>query len=136
MNRLEEVKQELYSKKASLVVYYSNGKISEYYQDRVKDIKDILKKDEKALEGATIADKVIGKLAASLLTVARVKEIYADIISEYAIPVLEEHSIKYEYKLKVPFIINKDNTGMCPMENKYKDEENITKIYKEVIENK
>lgn len=85
------------------------------------------------LIGASIADKVIGKLAVSLLVVAGIKEVYADILSEYAIPVLEQNNIKYEYKTKVPFIINKDHTGMCPMENKYKNENDIAKIYKEVI---
>lgn len=135
MTKLEEVKERLYSKNASLVVCYSNGEIKEYYQDRVKDIKDILSENADALKGAVIADKVIGKLAGSLLTVAGVKEIYADVLSEYAIPVLEENHIGYEYKTKVEFIVNKDNTGMCPMENRFKDEMNITKIYKEMIEN-
>ena len=135
MSKLNELKEMLYSKNASLVVGYSNGEIKEYYQDRVNDIKNILQNDENALKDASIADKVIGKLAASLLVVAGVTEIYADVISEYAIPILEENKIKYEYKTKVPYIINKDKTGMCPMENKYKDENDIRKIYMEIIKN-
>lgn len=133
MTKLDEVKDILYSKNASLVVYYSNGVIKEYYQDRVKDIKEILHENEKALKGAIIADKVIGKLAGSLLAISGVKQIYADVISEYAIPVLKEYNIEFNYKTKVPFIINKDNTGMCPMENKYKDEKDIKKIYWDII---
>lgn len=133
MSKLEEVKEILYSKNASLVVCYSNGEIKAYYQDRIKDIKDILQANENALKGTVIADKVIGKLAGSLLVAAGVKQIYADVISEYAIPVLEENNVKYEYKTKVEYIKNKDNTGMCPMENKFKDEQDIIKIYKEII---
>ncbi len=133
MTKLDEVKDILYSKNASLVVYYSNGVIKEYYQDRVKDIKEILHENEKALKGAIIADKVIGKLAGSLLAISGVKQIYADVISEYAIPILKEYNIEFNYKTKVPFIINKDNTGMCPMENKYKDEKDIKKIYWDII---
>ena len=135
MSKLNELKEILYSKNASLVVGYSNGEIKEYYQDRVNDIKNILQNDENALKDASIADKVIGKLAASLLVVAGVKEIYTDVISEYAIPILEENKITYEFKTKVPYIINKDKTGMCPMENKYKDENDIRKIYMEIIKN-
>ena len=135
MSKLNELKEMLYSKNASLVVGYSNGEIKEYYQDRVNDIKNILQNDENALKDASIADKVIGKLAASLLVVAGVKEIYTDVISEYAIPILEENKITYEFKTKVPYIINKDKTGMCPMENKYKDENDIRKIYMEIIKN-
>lgn len=134
MTKLEEAKETLYQKNASLVVAYKNGEIKEYYQDRIKDIKDILKEDKNALKGAIIADKVIGKVAGSILAVAGVKEIYTDVISEYAIPVLEENHIKYEYKEKVQYIANQTKTGMCPMENKYKDETNIHKIYSEMIE--
>ena len=134
MTKLEEVKEILHQKNASLVVAYENGEIKEYYQDRIKDIKDILKEDRNALKEAVIADKVIGKVAGSILTVAGVKEIYADVISEYAIPVLEENHIKYEYKEKVQYIVNQTKTGMCPMENKYKDEVNINKIYSEMID--
>lgn len=133
MTKLEEVKEILYQKNASLVVAYENGEIKEYYQDRIKDIKDILTGDENALKGAIIADKVIGKVAGSILALAGVKEIYADVISEYAIPVLEQNHIKYEYKEKVSYIINQTKTGMCPMENKYKDEKDINIIYKEML---
>ena len=87
MTNLEVVKEKLYEKDASLVVLYSNGECQEYYKNRINDIKDILKENKLALKDAIIADKVIGKVAGSILTVAGVKEIYADVISKYAIPV-------------------------------------------------
>lgn len=133
MSKLEEIKNLLHEKNASLVVAYENGDIKEYYQNRIKDIKDILHENEDALKGAIIADKVIGKVASSVLTVAGVKEIYTDVLSEYAIPVLEENHIKYEYKTLVPYVQNNDKTGMCPMENKFKDEKDIYVIYNEMI---
>lgn len=134
MTNLEKVKEKLYSTNASLVVLYSNGECREYYQNRIKDIKDILKEDENALKGAIIADKVIGKVAGSILTVSGIKEIYADVMSKYALSVLEKNNIKYEYKNLVEYIQNNDKTGMCPMENKYKNEMDINKIYKEIID--
>lgn len=133
MTNLEIVKGKLYEKNASLVVLYSNGECKEYYQNRINDIKDILKENSSALENAVIADKVIGKVAASVLTVAGVKEIYADVMSKYALPVLEENNIKYECKTLTDYVINNDKTGMCPMENKYKDEKDIHKIYNEMV---
>ena len=133
MTNLEIVKEKLYEKNASLVVLYSNGEIKEYYQNRINDIKDILKENKEALKGAIIADKVIGKVAGSILTVAGVKEIYADVMSKYAIPVLEENNIKYEYKTLTEYVINNAKTGMCPMENKYKDEKDIHKVYNEML---
>ena len=133
MIKLEEAKQRLHQTKASLVVGYTNGEIKEYYQNRIKDIKAILQENEEALKGTIIADKVIGKVAASNLNVAGVKEIYADVISEYAIPVLEENNVKYEYHQKVEYIRNQDNTGICPMENKYKEEKDIDIVYQEML---
>lgn len=135
MDKLEELKEILHEEKASLVVCYENGEIKEYYQNRINDIKDILKKDETSLKGAIIADKVIGKAASSILAVAGVKAIYADVMSKYAIPVLEENGIRFEYAKLVDYIENNDKTGMCPMENKYKGEKDISVIYKEMIEN-
>lgn len=134
MTNLEVVKERLYSTNASLVVQYANGEVKEYYQNRIKDIKEILQNDKQALQGATIADKVIGKVASSILTVVGVKEIYADVMSKYAIPVLEENSVRYEYKNLVEYVQNNDKTGMCPMESKYREETDIDKIYKEMIE--
>lgn len=133
MTNLEIVKEKLYNTNASLVVMYSNGNCKEYYQNRINDIREILQKDKFALKGATIADKVIGKVASSILTIAGVKEIYSDVMSKYAIPVLEENNIKYEYKTLVDYVQNNDKTGMCPMENKYKDVEDINVIYNEMI---
>lgn len=133
MTKLEEVKSILYDKKASLVVGYANGDIKEYYKEKIIDIKNIIQKNPKSLKDAVVADKVLGKVAASILIVAGVKEIYTDVISSLAIPILEENSIKYQYLNKVDYIKNKNNTGMCPMENKFKDENDICKIYNEII---
>lgn len=133
MTNLEIVEEKLYKTNASLVVLYANGECKAYYQNRIKDIKEILQHDKTALQGAIIADKVIGKVAGSILTVAGVKEIYADVMSQYAIPVLEEKQIKYKYKNLTDYVQNNDKTGMCPMENKYKEEKDIHKIYNEMI---
>lgn len=129
MTNIEIVKERLYSNNASLVVLYKDGTCKEYYNRRVEDIVSILKLNKDSLIGATIADKVIGKVAGSILTIAGVKEIYADTISEIAIPVLEENNVKYEYNNKVEFIQNNDKTGMCPMENKFKNEKDLINIY-------
>lgn len=133
MTKLYEVKDILHKTNASLVVCYANGEIKEYYQNRIKDIKAILQENKDALKGAIIADKVIGKVAGSILAISGIKEIYTDVISKLAIPVFEKYGVKYEYSKKVEYIENNDKTGMCPMENKYKDEQNEKVIYKGMI---
>ena len=54
---------------------------------------------------------------------------YANTISKFAIPVLEKNNIKYEYNQITEYIINNEKTGMCPMENKFKQENDLEKIY-------
>lgn len=129
MTNLEIIKEKLYKTNASLVVLYENGKIKEYYNKRLKDIVDIITDNADALNNAIVADKVIGKAAASLLVVAGVKEIYADTISEHAEIVLKENEVKYEYRVKTEYIQNETKTGMCPMEEKFKDEMDLETIY-------
>lgn len=129
MTNIDIVKEKLNDSNASLVVLYQNGTCKEYYNRRIEDIVAILLENKDALKGAIIADKVIGKVAGSVLAVAGIKELYADIISEFAIPVLDKNGIKYEYNNKVDFIQNNDKTGMCPMENKFKDENDLNVIY-------
>lgn len=133
MAKLEEIKEILNKKDASLVVAYRNGTVKEYYNDRIIDLVSILKEDENALKGSIIADKVIGKVAASVMAEAGVKEIYANTLSKIAIPVLENNNIQYSYETLVDYIKNKDKTGMCPMENKYQNETDIKKIYEDMV---
>jgi len=55
------------------------------------------------------------------MSLSGVKKCYAHLISDTAYNWLREQNIKVVYKKKVPFIINRDKTGMCPMENTVMD---------------
>ena len=77
MTNIDIVKEKLYDSNASLVVLYQNGICKEYYNRRIEDIVAILLENKDALKGAIIADKVIGKVAGSVLAVAGIKELYA-----------------------------------------------------------
>ena len=130
---MEKIKEIRNKKNASLVVAYQNGTIKEYYQNRILDLVSILKENETALKGSTIADKVVGKVAASVMAVVGVSKLHANTLSKIAIPVLEQAGITYSYGKVVDYIKNKDKTGMCPMENKYQDEMDIMKIYLDMV---
>lgn len=66
--------------------------------------------------GSVVADRVTGKAAAMLCAYAGVKELSTGLISENAIKVLERTPVIFEYKKSVPYIKNRDQTGMCPIE--------------------
>lgn len=127
--KIECVKNRLIEKNASLVVMFTNGEIKEYYNKRVVDIVSILKENKNALKGAVVADKIIGKVAASLLIKGGIEALYANTLSSYGEEVLIDNGIYYECSNKTEYVINNDKTGMCPMENKFKDVENLDEIY-------
>lgn len=135
MADLEKIKAILKEKQASLVVAYEDGAIIDYYQERIIDLASILKENKNALRNSKIADKVVGKVAASVMAVAGIKELYANTLSKVAIPVLEKANIQYSYGKIVDYIQNKNKSDMCPMEKKYKEEMDIIKIYQEMVGN-
>ncbi len=92
------------------VIYKSNGR-------GIKPLYTAHSEMKNSLKGASIADKVIGKAAAMICADAEIHELYTDLISENAIELLEMANIRSSYKIKVPAIKNRDQSGLCPMEN-------------------
>jgi hypothetical protein len=68
------------------------------------------------LAGAAVADKVVGKAAALLCAAARVKEVYAALLSEPAANVLAAKAIPFACGEKVPLVLNRTRTDICPIE--------------------
>ena len=68
------------------------------------------------LNGFSVADKIVGKAVALLFAKAKIVEVYAAVISKSAIEVLNNFKIKFSFKTKTKKIINRSNTGICPME--------------------
>ena len=63
-----------------------------------------------------VADKVVGKAAAYLYCLMGIAALYAGIISEPALHVLQDAGISVEYGQLVPSIRNRAGNGPCPME--------------------
>lgn len=98
-------------------IVVSNG--SDVYTSRFRGIAPIIELIDtkpELLNGASAADKVIGKAAAMLLYAYGVKEIHTPLASEPAIEFLRNKSILFSYDKSVKNIINRDGTDLCPME--------------------
>ena len=67
-------------------------------------------------KGFCAADKVVGRATAFLYCLLGAKAVYAGIMSEAALAVLEEAGIAATYGQLVPYIVNRTGDGMCPME--------------------
>ncbi len=98
----------------SLVV--ANGYIRTFDGRGVADLYRLLENDYGFLNGASVADKVVGKAAASMMVLAKVKEVYAEVISLPALDLLRSNGISVIYEKVVPHIINRTGTGLCPLE--------------------
>jgi hypothetical protein len=99
-------------------VMISNGKEFVSTQTGIAPLLSILKNSPELMKGASAADKVIGKAAALLLLYGEVREIYADTVSKHALSLLSQAGVTLHYGETAPFIMNKNGTGICPMEQR------------------
>lgn len=119
---MEELIQQLHQGNYSCVI--AKGKdIRTFTQRGVADLYSLLKNDPDFLQGAQVADKVIGKAAATLMILGGVKHIYTDLISQPALDLISTTDISIEYKGVVPYIQNRDKSGWCPLEKMTYDEQ-------------
>ena len=95
-------------------VFVKNDSIYTSTQRGVKPLLELL--DSGEFKGFSAADRVIGKAAAYLYVLLEVKSVYARIVSDQALEVLKRHGIDAFYGESVKAIINRTNTGLCPME--------------------
>lgn len=111
---MEDLVRLLHDGKYSLVV--ANGDVCTFNGQGISDLYKLFKEDPGFLRGASLADKIVGKAAATLMVLGGVREVYADIICLSAIDLLRNSKIQLNYGIVVPNITNRTKTGLCPLE--------------------
>lgn len=91
------------------IFYYSN-------EIGVKPILSKLNENIDFYKDADIEDTVVGKAAACLYVLAKIKYVYAHTLSEPAKIYLENNNVSFKYDELVKEIRNRTNTDMCPLE--------------------
>lgn len=112
MNRLIDI---LNDGKHSLVV--ESDSIHTFDGRGVKDLYYLYTELPHILLGASVADKVVGKGAAALMVLGKVSRVHADVISAPALSLLESNHIDVSYSSLVDNIINRQGSGICPVES-------------------
>ncbi len=114
-SNLEQAKQLLHEKQLTCVVL--NGEHT--YTSTQRGIAPLMQwlADDIMMQNYSAADKVVGKAAAYLYVLLGIKELYAQVISQPALEVLERYNIAVFYDTLVPAIRNRTDTGFCPMES-------------------
>lgn len=68
------------------------------------------------LSGFSAADKVVGKGAAFVYVILKIKSLHAKVMSKGASEILDKYNIQYSYDILADNIINRTKTGICPIE--------------------
>lgn len=98
------------------MVIYNQGKTSYYYAPGVDDLMQLLASDPAILKDAIVADRRVGKAAAALLIKGGVKSVYTPLVCTPARDMLEDAGIPLVARDEIPYMVNADSTGLCPLE--------------------
>ena len=109
------LKEEIRDDKCKMIILKEN-EIIRFTLDGVKILMTILKNDPDYLRGTSVLAKEVNKSTAALAVLGNIKEIYADIISEHAVKLLDFYNIKFKYRQIIPFFESKTKTGFDPIE--------------------
>lgn len=99
-----------------------------YHKKGIADLYQVFHETPQILEGAEVLDRIVGKGAATLMVAGKIARLQTPVISEPAFKLLQNAGIEVEYTEKVPYIINRRGDGMCPLEQRCKDTDNISQL--------
>jgi len=116
MQDLETAKNSLVKKGLTLSIVKNGDTIFETVSNGISGPLEAIEKLGDGLEGASVADRVAGKAVALLCIYARVKAVYATILSKRAKDVFEKYALYHEWDNLVENILDINKAGTCPFE--------------------
>ncbi len=134
---MNELIEKLHEEGCSCVV--SNKEVRTYTHRGVDDLYRLLTQEPTFLDGAEVADRVVGKAAAAMMVKGGVKNVYADLISLSALTLLRKAGVTTDYDQLVTYIKNTKLTDWCPVEALCYNEQTVDEILPVVqrfVENK
>lgn len=129
---MKELIHILHDEGLTLVLKSANGEIHRYTQRGIKDLMTLVSTNPEILHDALIADKAVGKAAAACMVAGGVKQVWADVMSEPALALLQNHGVTAECDTLVDHIINRTGDGWCPMERLSRDENDPAAIIQRI----
>jgi len=108
----------------SLLVF-NHDSLTTHTNRGVRDLLELINDQPERLQGAVVADKIIGKASAAIMTTGGVKEVHTNIICTPARELFESQGILVFATEEVPMILNRDKSSMCPIDTQIADIESI-----------
>lgn len=130
---MDEIIKILHEGDYSCVIKNGN-EVKTYTKRGVSDLFELCESKDNFLNGAIIADKVVGKGAAALMIKGGIKSVYADTISSPAIELLHAHNIETDFREETSRIMNRRKDGLCPVETLCLNLLSIEEMYKAIYE--
>ena len=97
-------------------VVLKDGVCHSFHRRGVADLYHLLKNDPALLDGAFVADKVVGKGAAALMCLGGVSAVWSRVMSRSALRLFTRSGVEATYETLTDHIINRAGTGICPVE--------------------
>jgi hypothetical protein len=116
MNDLDIAKSHLSQKELTLTIVKEGSVLFESGSHRISGFLGAIEQFGVELEGASVADHVVGKAIAFLCVYAGIREVYAEVLSRKAHAVLEEKGILCQWKEMVDNILSLNSSCVCPFE--------------------
>ena len=116
MQDLELAKERLNEKSLTLSIVKNGEIIFETVSNGISGFLEAIEKFGDGLEGTSVADRVTGKAIALLCVYAKVKAVYAIILSKGAKSVFEKHAVYHQWENLVENILDINKAEICPFE--------------------
>jgi len=116
MRDLEIARRKLKDANLSLVIVKNSKTIFETKSSGIRGFLQAIDSLNKELAESSVADKIMGRAAALLSACSHVYAVFAVVISEEGIKVLEDNDIPYQFERCVPKILNSKGNDVCPLE--------------------
>jgi hypothetical protein len=113
---MQTAKDILTQRKLTLVIVKNGKVLFETDSPRISGFIKAIDSLGSELEGASVADRVVGKAIALLCVYSGIREVYAEVLSKKAKTMLEKYGVPVDWKELVDNVLNPDKTGMCPLE--------------------
>ena len=130
MKDLEIAKQTLRKKELTLAIVKNGEVLFETRSHRIIGFFGAIEQLGDKLEGASLADRVAGKAIALLCVYAKIKEVYAEVLSKKAKAVFEQNGIHHEWKELVENVLDLNKSGVCPFEKAAADISDSREAYR------
>ncbi len=118
----------------SCVILKNNEIIFTSKERGVKPLLDYYHQYQSSEEPVTIIDKIIGRGAIILAKMINAQKIITPIVSKEALNLANLYHINVEYQELVEYIVNRDQTGRCPIENSVLSITNLDEGYRAILQ--